>query len=796
MSPVSTQVDDIRVTGDGTEEVPEDHENQQQVIGIIYPPPEVRNIVDKTASFVFRNGPEFEEKIRQNELNNAKFNFLYNTDPYHAYYRHKVKEFGERKAIEPTVPQQAIPQPKPAVQVALEKLTLKDPPAAYEFINDPPTISAYDLDIVRLTALFCAKNGRNFLDQLMQRETKNMQFDFLRPQHSLYQHFTKLVEQYSKILIPTKSTIEKLKKEVENPKFILEDVEYRVEWAKHEERIKLKEQQEIEKERMIYSQIDWHDFVVVETVDFFTEEAGNFPRPVQIEELGARLLQQERIEKYGQEIVEQQEREKEEKEVVSDDEEEDDDDDEGEQSTQQHGNQLIDMDMEDSSDEEEEEQAVDDAVTSQPSSGMTTSQQMSSAAPPKSRQDIIIRKDYDPKMKQQENPALDDKMIISPLTNKPIPLSQLPKEMRYGLIDPRWKEEQEKRVMEKRDENEAFATGSDIHSALKGFADRRTDIFGYEETAIGKKVGEEEEEPADPVTWDGHSSSMQETQRQANEKTTIEEKLHHIQKSRGLLIDDKLEKIGPKPGQGDSREQQRHDQQRKEPTPVPKPVQANTQQQQSSAPVANIQQQPPVQQLRQATVLTPVVMRPMIRVQQNPNPPVLVVQQSMPVVRQQQSQLIAVQRQPTMVMQHPTMVQTQMVQQIPPQMQQQIIPQQQDPTQPPLAKRARTEADLIPAEAFLKQTIGPVMFRVQCPSLPEKTEWNLQGQILTFSLPLTDEVSVIKAKIHEATGMPAGKQKLQHGGLFIKDSNSLAHYNMRNNAVVVLQVKERGGRRK
>ena len=63
-------------------------------IGIIYPPPEVRNIVDKTASFVARNGPEFETRIRQNEINNPKFNFLTLNDPYHAYYRHKVYLIG------------------------------------------------------------------------------------------------------------------------------------------------------------------------------------------------------------------------------------------------------------------------------------------------------------------------------------------------------------------------------------------------------------------------------------------------------------------------------------------------------------------------------------------------------------------------------------------------------------------------------------------------------------------------------------------------------------------------------
>ena len=40
-------------------------------------------------------GPEFQTRIRQNEQNNPKFNFLNTGDPYHAYYQHKVKEFNE-----------------------------------------------------------------------------------------------------------------------------------------------------------------------------------------------------------------------------------------------------------------------------------------------------------------------------------------------------------------------------------------------------------------------------------------------------------------------------------------------------------------------------------------------------------------------------------------------------------------------------------------------------------------------------------------------------------------------------
>lgn len=51
-------------------------------------------------------GPEFEERIRLNEAGNSKFNFLNRTDPYHAYYDHKIKEIKEGVAQEELAAQQ------------------------------------------------------------------------------------------------------------------------------------------------------------------------------------------------------------------------------------------------------------------------------------------------------------------------------------------------------------------------------------------------------------------------------------------------------------------------------------------------------------------------------------------------------------------------------------------------------------------------------------------------------------------------------------------------------------------
>ena len=44
----------------------------QPTVGLILPPPEIRSMVEKTASFVARNGENFEKKIQQNEASNPK----------------------------------------------------------------------------------------------------------------------------------------------------------------------------------------------------------------------------------------------------------------------------------------------------------------------------------------------------------------------------------------------------------------------------------------------------------------------------------------------------------------------------------------------------------------------------------------------------------------------------------------------------------------------------------------------------------------------------------------------------
>lgn len=88
-------------------------------------------------------------------MGNPKFNFLNGGDPYHAYYQHKVKEFRDGKQQDAQLPAGIqklqvstaahLKQQELLKQVAEQSFVPKEPPPEFEFIADPPSISALDL---------------------------------------------------------------------------------------------------------------------------------------------------------------------------------------------------------------------------------------------------------------------------------------------------------------------------------------------------------------------------------------------------------------------------------------------------------------------------------------------------------------------------------------------------------------------------------------------------------------------------------------------------------------------------
>lgn len=290
MAPSATNVD-----SPATPALPD--EVSKPPAGVVLPPRDIRAIVEKTAGYVARNGAVFEDRIREKEKNNPKFSFLSANDAYNPFYAWRLNEVREGRgtAVSAGRVGEAAAAPEP------EKPKGPAAPPEFHFSARMPNISAQDLDVVKLTALFVAKNGRSFMTALSQKETRNYQFDFLRPQHSLYQFFSRLVDQYTLLLQAASAEgakaqqlrMQELEKNIKDRFNILDKAKTRAAWVKYQEEQKQKKEEEAEKEKLEYAQIDWHDFVVVETVLFEeADDQADLPPPPSLNDLQSASLEQ------------------------------------------------------------------------------------------------------------------------------------------------------------------------------------------------------------------------------------------------------------------------------------------------------------------------------------------------------------------------------------------------------------------------------------------------------------------------------------------------------------------------
>ena len=290
MAPLATNFDNAVIA------TPHD-EVSKPPTGVVLPPRDIRAIVEKTAGYVARNGAVFEDRIREKEKHNPKFSFLSINDAYNAFYTWRLQEVKEGRgtAISAGRVGEAVPAAEP------EKARGPAAPPDFHFSARMPNINAQDLEVVKLTALFVAKNGRSFMTTLSQKETRNYQFDFLRPQHSLYQFFSRLVDQYTLLLQAAsvggekaqKFRVAELEKSAQDRFNVLERSRKRAEWVKFQEEQKQKKEEEAEKEKLEYAQIDWHDFVVVETVLFEeADDQADLPPPTSLNDLQSASLEQ------------------------------------------------------------------------------------------------------------------------------------------------------------------------------------------------------------------------------------------------------------------------------------------------------------------------------------------------------------------------------------------------------------------------------------------------------------------------------------------------------------------------
>lgn len=295
-----------------------------KVIGMIIPPPETKKIIDKAAALVAKYGKDLEDKMKNDQ--SPLFSFLKDNDPYNNYYQQRIIQYKEElhkaeledekvkeqteegsssmnknqflnKKRENDTPLPQNQKKGSRLQDELRSLLnlnlsslskpsntslqneIKDakPPKPDQFSISHPNIQSLDMDIIKITAQFVARNGQKFLSELSERESKNPQFNFLKPQHNLFGYFTYLVGSYSKILSDKKEKIKKLVQYSNDKEIILKEANNRVLYEK-----KLKKMQKskkfnetdfmTEEEKKKMQVINWYDFVVVDVIDFDDEE--------------------------------------------------------------------------------------------------------------------------------------------------------------------------------------------------------------------------------------------------------------------------------------------------------------------------------------------------------------------------------------------------------------------------------------------------------------------------------------------------------------------------------------------
>ena len=222
---------------------------------------------------------------------------------------------------------------------------------------------------------------------------------------------------------------------------------------------------------------------------------------------------------------------------------------------------------EDSDQEQEEQEKADQAIVTKAAPAITVAPVPDVSLPP-NPDNVIIRRDYDPKQAKQRvsdsaaskaggvgGGASGETMFKSPLTGELIPASSMSEHMRISMLDPRWLEQRQKEKKEREEKEDVLASGLNIEMNLKRLAEYRSDMFGSgaEEVLIGRKVGMsgmgvggDDETGAggeggggdgEGSIWDGHGSSMEKASKRAMSGITLEDQIRAIHTSKGLLDD-------------------------------------------------------------------------------------------------------------------------------------------------------------------------------------------------------------------------------------------------------------------
>ncbi|KAK1393656.1 putative splicing factor 3A subunit 1 [Heracleum sosnowskyi] len=687
-------------------------------IGIIHPPPDIRNIIDKAASYVAKNGQDFQCQIINGCAQKLKVSFLKASDPYHAYYQHRLFEYQAK--------------PDPSEQFRTIRKPLVPPEAEQYTIRFPEGIMCEELDVIKLTAQFVARNGNSFLSEVANRERNNPQFQFMKPTNSLFMFFTMLTGAYSKVLMPPKGLSNKLKNSVDSMTAILERCHCRLEWESSQEQAKQKAEDEMEQERLQMAMIDWHHFSGVVDIDFADNEDDKLPPPMTLEE----VIRRSKMSTLKEDIFEP--------------------------------GKEVQMEM------DKEEVHVEEGMRiASPAENGDDKPSEPKLTPMEQDPPMRIVKNY----RRPEERILAERdsteYVVSPITGELILKIEMAEHIRISLIDPKYKEQKERMFAKIRDST--LAQDDEIFKNIMGLARTRPDIFGTTEEEVSSAVKAEIERKKD------------EKQKQDMSQNSNGEDINYVRTLTGpaplprpckqliRLFPLAVNLSRPLNTVWNS-------------TPTssgvapPPPVQCVPVRPPPPSMQMNYTQQP-------LMANPPPPMHPSISA--NPSSNLLPPKPGSQGMSLRAPQPYA----PHLMPQHemhmvplPPMFQA-IYPPPPPEEDLPLLLKEPEP------KRQRLDDSLlIPEDQFLAQYQGPTHINVSVPNIDGANLRGQVLEITVQSL--SETISTLKEKIAGEIQLPSNKQKLSGKAGFLKDNLSLAYYNVAGGGTLSLSLRERGGRKR
>ncbi|WFD32935.1 SF3a splicing factor complex subunit [Malassezia sp. CBS 17886] len=557
--------------------------------GIIYPPPDLRAIVDKTAAFVARVGPHFEAKIREQEKHNQKFSFLNAADAYHAYYRaqtHAVAHGGDRSGM-PTDAAgavAAVQEQAEAERVAagLDDMAEPEEPPEHLFSLAFPSVPAVDLEVLKLTALFTARKGQAFASGVLARESRSYQFEFLRPTHHLFSYFNLLVEQYRRVMQPLATDLDQVRLGAHDPRHgagrggarqaLLPPIRRRAAWMHYHAQREKEARAEEKRRRAAFDEIDWQDFLVVGVVEITdADERADLPPPQSLYELQRMTAAQQRMNAMIQEEKRREDAAREMEEAAA-----------AELAAAAHAAPSADTeavigverpagsaqaaaeapgaptekpDTPPAPEPEAEKETGADPASGQalapapapaqalppapapapaslPHPPRTLPPRPEAIARPSTAQGPVkIRRDY---VRTQRTGQSLEQTTVSPISGQAVAVKDMAEHVRVELMNPKFREERQK-LEQRKQEQASLAAGVDPSRHLKQFAGARTDIFGAraDEEAQAQKETEQRRvaRAKEKIIWDGHANSVVSAQDAVARNPAVDERLAQIQRT-------------------------------------------------------------------------------------------------------------------------------------------------------------------------------------------------------------------------------------------------------------------------